>query len=320
MYVDGVAVGSTSGSGTVPAIGTADVTVFGGNVGGTVDEFAVYPSVLSAARVLVHYNAGHAPFSGLDTGAATTKVLDVIGWPSADRTIETGKSLVVSFDMGGSTALGVSQLLEKTEQGRFFMAPDGKATFYNRHHTLTTAASTTSNATFGDTPGELPYGDLDLQYDKTKIRNSVTTQRTNGSPFNVKDATSITSYRERAFSITGLLNSSDGELRDLALWILGHYKDPSTRVPQIVIKPRTPPFALFTQIRDRRLCDRVTANRRPQNVGTAISLAVLIEGAQHDISPEDWTATLLLSPAETTGFFILDDTVFGKLDTDRLAF
>jgi hypothetical protein len=328
LYIDGVqdTTGATSLRPSMPDVGTAFVTVTRNDNSNfasflaTIDEVAVYPTALSAARVLVHYNAGTNPYVGLDTGAAVTKILDVIGWPSADRTIETGKTTVVAFDTSGMTALGAIQALEKTEQGRFFIAPDGKATFYNRHHTLTTAASTTSQATFGDSGGELPYGDLDLDYDESKIRNSITTARVDGSPFNVKDTTSITSYRERGYSLTGLLNSSDAELRDMCQWLLTHYKDPATRVPQIVIQPRALPASLFPQVRDRLLGDRVTVKRRPQNVGTAISLAVLIEGIQHDLTLDDWTVKLFLSPAETTGFFRLDDTTYGLLDSNRLAF
>jgi hypothetical protein len=255
----------------------------------------------------------------LDTGAAVTRVLDLIAWPAADRTIETGKSTVVAFDMTGMTALDVIKALEATEQGRFFIAPDGKATFYNRHHTATTAASNTSQATFGDA-GELPYGDLNLEYSEDKIRNSINTARAGGSTINVKDTSSITSYREREFSITGLLNSSDGEIRDIGLWQLGHYAQPVTRVPQIVVQPRAAPSSLFPQVRDRRLCDRVTVKRRPQNVGTAISIDVLIEGVQHTVTPDDWTATYLLSPAEVGGSFVLDHAVYGLLDQNRLAF
>jgi hypothetical protein len=330
VYIDGTADATTvSGPlGTLSALGAAmnyaaaypGYTAVTFTTDTTLDEFAIYPTALSAARVLVHYNAGYAPYTALDTGAAVTKVLDIIGWPVADRTIETGKSTVVAFDTSDRTALEVLQSLEATEQGRFFIAPDGKATFYNRHHTLTTAASLTSQATFGDSGGELPYGDLSLDYDETKIRNSVTTARVNGGPIIAKDTTSITSYREREYSLTGLLNSSDGELRDLGLWILGHYAQPATRVPQIVIQPRAAPSSLFPQIRDRLLCDQITVKRRPQNVGTAISLAVLVEGVQHDITPDDWTARLLLSPAETTGVFILDSATLGLLDTDRLSF
>jgi hypothetical protein len=321
LYVDGVAVGSSSGSGTVPAVGAADLSVYGATIVATVDEFAIYPSALSAARALSHYNAGHAPYSGLDTGAAITKILDMIGWPSADRTIETGKSTVIDFDTSGMTALEVIQAMEKTERGRFFMAPDGKATFYNRHHTLTTAASTTSQATFGDSGSELPYGDLNLEFDDSKIRNSITTARTDGSPFNVKDAASITSYRERAYAVTGLLNASDGELRDLGYWLLGHYTQPVTRVPEIAIQPRRSPTTLFPHIRDRLLCDRITVKRRPQGVGSAISIDCLIEGMRHTLTRDGaWTTTLLLSPAETTGFFILDNATFGQLGLNALAF
>lgn len=334
IYLDGVDLTSTSsGSGTATSLGTVPFILnstlradfnppasANHDTDISLDEVAIYPTALSSGRMLVHLAAGTAPLAGLDTGAAISKVLDIIGWPAADRAIETGKSTVVAFDMGGMTALEVIQAMEKTEQGRFFLAPDGKATFYNRHHTLTTAASTTSQATFGDSGGELPYGDLGLEFGEDKIRNSITTQRANGSPFVVKDATSIDDYREREYSVTGLYNSSDGEIRDLGLWLLGHYSQPVTRVPEIVINPRAAPTTLFPQIRDRKLTDRVTVKRRPQSVGTAISLAELIEGVQHDITPDNWTVRLLQSPAETTGFFILDNATFGQLGNNRLAF
>jgi hypothetical protein len=62
--------------------------------------------------------------------------------------------------------------------------------------------------------------------------------------------------------------------------------------------------------------------RRPQGVGPAITLVVLIEGVQHnvDVNPLRWTTTLLLSPADIQQYWILGDTTLSVLGTTtRLA-
>lgn len=329
LYIDGVAdtTGATGLTATVAALGTVVINVpspFTPFWVGTIDEFALYGG-LDATRVAKHYAAGSAPFAGLDTGAVINKILDMAGWPTADRTIETGKSTVTSINTAGRSALDVIKDVEKTEQGRFFIAPDGKATFYNRHHTLVTTASLTVQTTFGDAAGERPYVGIETDYGNTYIRNKVSAQRAGGSPFVVSDGTSIAAYGEYNDSVTGLLNSSDGEIRDLAQWRLGHYKDPATRITSLTVNPRIDPTNTFPVVRDRKLLDRVTVKRRPgpigAPVGPAISIDVLIEGVQHRISADQtWATTYSLSPAEVQSYLVLDNATLGRLDLNKLAF
>lgn len=329
LYIDGVLDASTTfDTPSLPETDDGNVEirlppqgVNGLSFAGTLDEFAVYPTALNGTRIAAHYAAGTTPFAGLSTSAAVTKVLDEAGWPAADRLIEAGVSTVTTMDLAGQTALEGIQAIERAEQGRFFIEA-GVATFYARHHPIVTAASTTAQATFGDSTGELKYGDLELEYSEDQIRNSVTTSRQSGNAYTVKDAASIAAYGEHEYSITGLYNSDNDEISDLGQWVLAHYKDPAVRVPLILIQPRRDPTTLFAQIRDRQLLDRVTVKRRPQGVGSAISLDVLIEGIRHEVtvSPLDWKTSVLLSPAEAQIYAVLNDTTYGVLGTAALAF
>jgi hypothetical protein len=290
---------------------------------GVIDEVAFYPGLLSGARIAAHYGAGIQPWNGVGTGTVIGLVLDLAGWPAADRNIEPGRSTVSPMDTEGKTALDVIQALEKTEQGRFFIGPDGVATFYNRHHALVTAASTTSQATFGDAGTEIPYQGIGFDSGESFIRNKVVAGRAGGTTYTVSDATSLTAYLERGESLTGLLNSSDGEIRDLAQWRLAHYKDPIQRIPAIEVTPRHPrsQASTYAAIRDVDLVDRVTVKRRPQGVGAVISQDCLVEGIRHEIGGNvTWKTTLSLSPAEVQAYLVLDDPVLGRLDNNRLAF
>jgi hypothetical protein len=328
IYLNAVSVGSTGTFATNPygVVGWELGANANGGTGsffaGSISHFAVYSGLLSSGRVTTHYSAGVSPWYGLDTGAVIGLILDMAGWPTADRSIETGLSTVTYVGTNGKTALEMIQAMEATEGGRFFISPAGIATFYNRHHTLDATASLTSQATFGDSVGELQYGDLNLEFDDTNIRNKITTAPVSGASYVVSDTTSIAAYGQREFSIGGLYSSNAGELRDRGNWELAHYKDPATRVPKIVVSPRRAPTTLFPHIRDRQLVDRVTVKRRPQNVGLAISLDVLIEGIEHRFTENlGWTTTYSLSPAETKTFWKIEHPVLGKIGSGNvLAF
>lgn len=328
LYIDGTSDtgGSFTASGPCALPGNTQ-TIFAPNLGGgkfagTLDEFAVYNSNIGATRIAAHYTAGTSPWAGLDTGTAVGNVLDLIGWPSADRDIETGISTVIALDIAGRSALDILKELERTEQGRFFLARDGKLTFWNRHHVITTAASTTSQAAFGDGPGELKYADVRLSFDDTLVRNSSTVNRSGGSSFTATDLTSIGDYGTIAESVGGVLNADDGDLIGMAQWRIAHYAQPLTAIDALEVRPRRDAANIWPQVRDRRLGDRVTVNRRPQAIGSALSVVGLVEGVNYNatVSPLELTATYVISPIDTAGsFFILDDTTFGVLDTDRLA-
>jgi hypothetical protein len=56
----------------------------------------------------------------------------------------------------------------------------------------------------------------------------------------------------------------------------------------------------------------------PNNTGTEISQYVTIDGIEHEMNPSNHEVTFTLG--ETAASFILDDSVFGLLDSNILGF
>ena len=281
--------------------------------------------VLTAAQLTDHYNAGKNGLTGESTGTRVRRVLDYAGWPgfalstSADRDLDTGSSTVGAVDLSGSTALDYLQTLHDTEQGQMYMGLDSalssdsvfKFVWRQRHALITASRSNTSQATFSDT-GSLRYADLELSYDETKVYNESRVTRSGGAEQTATDATSQTKYFKRSYERSGLLYSSDNDSFDHATWAINRYKNPSTRVEAVIIKPLDSPANLWPQVLSREIGDRITVTR------SSISKEVIIEGIEHDYDGEDWTTTFRCSPADLGPYWLLDDSTFSVLDTTTI--
>ena len=188
FYVDGVLEAGPTAAGSTTAIDSSGSIrigkpLVGSDPGagsayksfdGEICEVAVYDTALSAARVLAHYQAGAAPWSGDTTGGRVTRVLNLIGWRSADRSIETGSSTL-------GTAAGAGPIRARPpvgggadRTGRVFVSGDGKVTFYGRTHETTGAVV----AEFD----EDDYVDLMFDYSDANIINDREGDSSRGYP------------------------------------------------------------------------------------------------------------------------------------------
>lgn len=308
--------GSGGPTGSPPNVGTASIVLSYNASGaglpatllpfaGVLDEFAVYATGLSGARVLAHWTAGAfgAPEAvrgmgaGGLSGVQVTKVLDIAAFPGGERVIGTGLSTVVLGNTATRTALDALKDIERTEQGRFYIDETGRAVFRDRHYTL----GLTSTLTFGDAGAELRYSDIGYDYSQTYVRNDITVTGITGNGYTVSDATSVAAYLRCGDSVSGLLHTTDTQNRDIAYWRLANFKDPVLRITRLELKPRRSPTTLFPAIQALSLAQMVTVLHRPQGVGSAISQDVIVEGIEHEVGYDgEWTTTLYLSPAETS--------------------
>lgn len=337
IYVDGVAYSTAAASyGASQAQGVTLAACLDRSAAsastfiGTMDDVATYQSALSATRIAAHYAAFSAPWNGDKSGTRVGKLLDVAGWPTADRTIATGQSTLQSCALSGNV-LGPIKIAEASEQGRFFISADGLATFQDRYVSLggltSNTTSTTSQATFGEigSSSELPYFYQGFRSRQSIIRNIVTGQRENGPIITVKDETSRGQYNDRKWSVGTLANQNDNEVRSLLEYQADRYSQPVFRVDSITIKPQSSPGSgatwtqadLWAAVLGMEISKRYTLKRRPQNIGTAISQQVLLEGVGHQITPRSWTTTPYFSAADTRSYWVLGTSALGT-DT-RLA-
>jgi hypothetical protein len=328
LYIDGVAVAVSTSSSSATAdpdprslIGVNTTGVY---AAATIDEVLCYTSVLSAGTITNHYTYGASPWAGDTSGARVGRLLDIVAWPAGDRTVATGISTLQAANLASSPMLQLLQSVELSEQGQLYAGHDGTVTFRDRHWRFENSLAITSNATFGDSGGELGYSDLVTDGGEQFLANHVRATRDGGATVNVSDATSVTTYYERLEDVSGLQNQSDLEVLDLANWRLAMRKNPVLRVVQLEVKPRASPAQLFPQVLGRGIGHRLTVKRRPQGVGSVLTYTVLIEGMEHSITADgDWVTRFYLSSSDSQAGvqpLILDDANFGLLDTNVLAY
>jgi hypothetical protein len=153
---------------------------------GHTDDFQVQPSrtdrsvqitCLDAVAKLKGVTISTDLYDGITTGQAIGYVLDAAGWPAADRDIDTGATTIRWWWEERTDALDAVEKIVNSEGIPALVTVDenGKFVFRDRHHRLTRAASTTSQATFRDTGSE-PLFSAPLEYDHgwRNVFNSVT--------------------------------------------------------------------------------------------------------------------------------------------------
>lgn len=329
LYVDGV-LEDTDVTATITGrdwirIGSPPVILPGSRTRfeGVIDEVAIYDYALTADQVAAHYNAGADIWAGDTTGERIDRALTLAGWPAADRDIDTGRSTMGAYTAGESNILAVAQEAETTEGGALWQAPDGKVTFRDRHAPIQDYNATVSQAVFtDDSTATNPnhYTALDLAYDDTLIVNEAEVAWVDGTETS-RDEASIDAYTRQATRIDTALPTAP-EARDRGDWLLARYAQPAVRPTRLVLRPAGDQ-RLWRHCLARRIGDRVTVRRKPQNTGDPIEFDATIESIGHRIGDgiNIWETEFGLSPtAIDLGWLILDDTAEGLLDTGRLAF
>lgn len=266
---------------------------------------------------------------------AVASVLNVTGWPSGERNIGGGQAFIESVTLTNKSALTHLQDIATAESGLFFIDGKGRATFQGRHYRLKTSVATTSQGTFGDGVGELPYQALQPNYDDSQIWNDIHVTADGGTEQISTDTISQGTYFKRTLVRSGLIigdaspfggNSQDNEAKGMADWLLVQYKDPTLRFDNITLEGNVSD-ALWPHMLGRQLSDRITVKRRPPPSGsTVIAKDCWIEAIEHRIpnitaSYLRWQTKWQLSEATVHGWWVLDDTTYSVLDsTTVLAF
>jgi hypothetical protein len=287
---------------------------------GTLDELTLYSTVaLTSTQIAAHYAIGKGNYlTGNTASARLTSLLAMADWMSDGTDITTATSTVQGIDTQGKTLLAALKECEAADQGRLFIDGSGKVAFISHDTLAKTAEYNTSQRTFGDSSGELPFTDIEFVYNDQLVKNRAIASRQNGATATVNDTTSQGQYFIRTDSQSGLINDTDQAMTDIANVRLATYKQPAMRVESFGVSPRAN-TTIYTGLIGDEIGTRITVKRRPQGVGSVISKELLIEGVSHDIGPRTWSSTYNLSPAPLA-FFILDSSTFGVLDTNLLGY
>lgn len=249
------------------------------------------------------------------TGARVNAILDQAGvqWPSGARNISTGLSTLGADAIDGN-ALEYLQKVETSEQGALFIAKNGDLTFLDRNDA---AARTTNLVTFADDDTGISYTSVAVNYGVELLANTSTV---------TSDAGSATASNERSITTFGIvaedletLVSTTGQLQNLANYVVDRYADPEYRFESVTMNLDTMTAGDKATVLGLELGDIVLVKFTPNDIGTPIQqygeiikLDNSVEQIRHDI-------TIGLAALDWT-FLVLDDTVFGTMGSNHLAF
>lgn len=289
---------------------------------GSIQHLVVYSgTMLTAADALKHYQIGFGTYlEGTRTDERITLLADLADWMSDGLDLGTGDSTVVGINVYGKGLLDALKEMEVAEQGRLFMSVDGKIKFVDRN-AEGSGNFVTSQATFSDkaTGAEIAYSDIVLTYDDRYIFNDITFTQPDGSFYISSDTTSQGKYFKQSFNVDNYMADDTYFLVNAAISKLGQYKDPQMRIDELTVNARRK-TAYQSPCVTLDIGDRITVNRTPQNVGSAISKTLIIEGIKHHITRDGWTVTFNTSPTLQNAPFVLDSATLGVLGTNILAY
>ncbi len=200
-----------------------------------------------------------------------------------------------------------TQDIELAEIGSFFVSRSGVMTFKNRLNRISEFA--TIAGTFSDTStsdGRVKYNDLDFSMDDHNIVNRVDTQTSGGDAGTTQnDTDSQTKFGIRSKTQTGLMLTSSGDATSWAEYIIGRQAQPANRVQSITLRPQEQD-TLWAKALPAELGNAYVVERTPA-AGNAISSTVICERITHRGKGNTWETTMELSPADTAGYWVLDD-------------
>ena len=288
---------------------------------GSIQDFAVWNSRLSSTTISDLYKAGAGTYAaGTRTDERITLLSNLANWMSDGTDLGTGNSTVLGVQVNGKGLLDALKEVETAEQGRLFMSIDGKIKFVNRN-AEGSGNFVTSQATFSDNPtaGQLAYQDIVLTYDDRYIFNEIRVTQPGGSSYVATDSSSQGKYFKQTLSLDNFIADDPYYLVNTAIYRLAQYKDPQMRIDELTINPRRNRTYQTTCV-TLDIGDRITVNRTPQNVGSAISKTLIIEGVKHTITRDSWVTIFNTSPTLQNAPFVLDSATLGVLDTNILAY
>ena len=277
-----------------------------------VDAFKIFQS---AQLDGVGWRLGLAGFSeiGLSTrlsytdeqelsSARITRILNAIGFPSNRRDVLTGTKNVISQAITTNVLTGLRDC-ETAENGQFFIAKDGKATFRNRDYKLSNTKAINVQGIFSNDGSNLPYTNVSTSFDDNEIINVYEWQRSGGSIQYKADTNSVLKYRAKENNKT-TINVSDSDVLSIIEQKIAETSLPIVRIDELTCNPREN-TSLWEQVLGREFGDRISV--KIVNVdGSSFTDELWIESISHTVnaSSQTWSWTATLSPAGSSAWIL----------------
>ena len=240
-----------------------------------------------------------------------------VNWATDKRSIAAGQeTLQADVIVGNQNALAYINIIEQTEPGIFFVDKNGYMVYKDR-----LSFSPTSGATIlADDGSGILYSAVKVTYGSELLFNQAELTR-NGSTTVVvaNDLTSQASYGIRTINESGLLQNSDAALANLATYLVTAYSQPEFRFEQVEIVLNQIYTAQQNTILGLEIGSVCQIKFTPNGIAPTISKYAEVIAISHQVSLTEHRVTLGFQTIDVS-FFVLDDPVFGLLDSNILAY
>jgi len=250
------------------------------------------------------------------SGARVSAVLDMlsVAWPEGRRSIDTGES-TLGADVFDGNALQYLQKVSDSEQGLLFIAKNGDLVFRDRLDATPTTAALTD---FADDGTGIPFTLTAVNYGSELLYNQAVVTSGELSAQAGNDRSQI------AYGVTSVeldtLVSTEAQLQNLADFLVQKYGDPEYRFETISVNLDTVGGGNKATCLGLEIGDVVSITFTPNGIGDPIEQYGQIIRISHELEPSRHDMFISVASLDWT-FLVLDDAVFGKLDSNNaLAF
>ena len=250
------------------------------------------------------------------SGARVSAVLDMlsVAWPEDKRSIDVGES-TLGADVFAGNALQYLQKISDSEQGLLFIAKNGDLVFRDRLDATPTTASLTD---FTDDGTGIPFTLTAVNYGSELLYNQAVVTSGELSAQADNDRSQV-AYGVTSVELNTLVSTS-AQLQNLADFLVQKYGEPEYRFETISVNLDTVGATYKATCLGLEIGDVVSITFTPNGIGDPIEQYGQIIRISHELEPLRHDMFISVSSLDWT-FLVLDDAVFGKLDSNNaLAF
>lgn len=263
---------------------------------GAISHVAMYPSELSAARVLVHYQAGLGTGPSERSDQRYSRLLGYAGLTASG--LPTGQATMAGQRTKDKQLVDALRQVADTEGTDSFVKPNGQPTFQARNiRYWPTSAFTLDKADVGP--------DVVVRRDRLGLVNDQTATRDGGAAQRVQNAASIASYGRRDGGTLQVASSTDADALSNAAWRVQTGKDPVTRLSSVSIDLLTQPTTATVQaIMAATISTAFALTGMPSQTPTALTsngAGLFVEGGHEQIAVDHWSIEFFTSPLAASG-------------------
>jgi hypothetical protein len=230
------------------------------------------------------------------------------------RTIATGNSLTQADAGNSRTALAAIKNAEFSEQGAYYLSPEGDAVFKNRSEVISSAGVTPIE--FNQTGG-IPYKNLKFAFDDKLIVNQANITRLGGTTQVNVDADSVATYFPHSITSSDLVIQTDADAANIAAIYVATRSDTTIRIDEMTLDLLDTAVPTGTILGMDYFTNVLITNIQPD--GSTITKNLQVQGVAWDITPSSWLGTFSTQESLVDGF-ILDNTYYGQLNDDILSY